>query len=255
MIRAAGRRRSGRRDLRESTHVAKGAGLAALLRKIARHAYGSAADSVVQAVARDMEGLVAELGVRPADPFPLKTRFATEADAVRGCATPSHGGHLLFGVVRALRPASMVEIGAAHGYGAVYIGSALRANGAGGLITLEGMRVRVGHSRETIRRFGLDGVVEVLEGDFRETVPEALRRGSPVELVFSDGDKSPELTEQQFHLAVEAMPRGGHLFFDDIDFSPPIAELWELFVRHPRSRSAATFYGRWGLLELSPARG
>lgn len=204
----------------------------------------------------DIATTSARLGGLKADPSPLPhTTFATEAEALVGCATPARGGALLHSTVRVLKPRRVVEIGTGHGYGAVYIGSALRANGEGKLWTLEGMTVRIKLSKEALDRFGLKSFVDVVSGDFVETVPATLAAASPLDLLFADGSKDPEMTQKQFEMALHAMPQGGYMFFDDVDFSPGIRSVWQAIVDHPRIRTCVVFDSRWGLLKVGPTGG
>jgi predicted O-methyltransferase YrrM len=196
----------------------------------------------------DMRELVDRLGDRPCDP--PSRQFETEAQFVRGCATPPLGGRLLYGVVRTVRPRTVVEIGTAHGYGTYYIASALAANGAGHLRTLERRRVAVELAKEAVGRLRVAERVTVVEGDFRDTLPRALDRPD-VDLVFNDGDKSVDLTSSQFEQALAAIPGPGFLFFDDIDFNREIRALFAGFVAHPRVERATSFHGRWALLQLA----
>ncbi len=252
---AAGRRlrtlrgEGGRFDVR---HL-KGPRPDPLVRYVARLAAGAEAGAVADAARADMRGLMERLADRPADPAPLpSTLYDTEAAAVAGCATPPEGGALLYAVARALRPRNAVEIGAAHGYGAFYIASALRWTGHGHLHTLEGMDARVAIARDTVDRLGVGDRVTVVPGDFAVTFRATLRDAQPVDLVFSDGDKSPELTADQFAACLEALDHPAYLFFDDVDFSPAIARLFAGFVAHPGVARAATFRSRWALLEVRP---
>lgn len=227
-----------------------------LVAEIAAVATSDDAQRLTRVAGTDMAQLVTRLGEQPTDPAPLlSTAFATEAEAVAQCATPPAGGALLYAVVQAVKPRKVLEIGTAHGYGAYYIASALKSQGDGRLYTLEGMRVRVSLARETIDRLGVADAVELVEGNFRESVPRVLRDGDPVDLVFSDGDKSPELTRSQFEECIAAMPHAGALFFDDISHTPEIERLFAGFVAHPRVERAASFRGRWALLQLGVTGG
>jgi predicted O-methyltransferase YrrM len=192
------------------------------------------------------------LGRQPTDPFPLPhTMYATEAEALLGCATPWSGGALLFGVVRTLRPERILEFGGAHGYGAIYMGLAARANGRGHVWSLEGMRVRAGLARRAISRFGLSRHVTVVEEPFEQSVPRLLDEAPP-DLVFSDGSKQPTETEGHLRDVVASMPGGGHILFDDINHGQSALELWLEATRHPRVTDALTFNRRWGLLRITP---
>jgi predicted O-methyltransferase YrrM len=202
---------------------------------------------------RDKLATTRQLGNTKADPRPLlSTRYDTEAEALIGCATPGIGGLLLFAVVRAIKPTTVVEIGTAHGYGALYIGSALKENGSGKLFTFEGMAVRIQISKEAIARFGLESRVEVVEGEFERTIPEMLAKIRPVDLMFSDGGKEPTETWSEFLATLDAMPQGGYMVFDDIAFSPEISSVWRDIARHTRVELLLTVRGRWGVLRVKP---
>lgn len=223
-----------------------------VIRAICRVSARPDARAAVRRVQQDMHQLITRLSGVPTDPTPLpRTRYKTEGAAVKGCATPPPGDLLLYALVRVVQPANVIEVGTAHGYGACYMAAAMQANGRGQVQTLEGMNVRVAISRETLQRLGYADRVRVVPGDFRQTVPEVM--GTRPDMVFSDGDKSVELTQQGFRLSVDAMPDGGWMFFDDINFSPEIAALWQRFVTDPRIGWVVTFYGRWGLLRVVPA--
>lgn len=210
------------------------------------------ARELVETATADMERLMDRLGDRPADPHPMSlTLSGTESEAVASCATPPMGGALLYGIVRAVRPRSVVEIGAAHGYGAYYIASALQENGRGRLDTLEGMQLRIELTRETLSRLGVDDRVTVVEGEFDRTFPSVLEGGT-VDMVFSDGDKTVDRTRRQFDQALEAVGGAGFLLFDDVNFSRDIERLFAQLVGHPRVARAAVFRGRWALLRLAP---
>ena len=211
--------------------------------------------NIVGEIEQDKIDTAKALGNMKADPNPLpSTMFSTEAEALRGCATPAAGGKLLFALVRTLKPLNVIEIGAAHGYGALYIGSALRENGRGKLYTLEGMAVRIQMSQAAVARFGLENYVEVVGGDFADTFPRTIQAARPLNMIFSDGNKEPIMTRNQFHMALDVMEGNSHMFFEDINLSRDIALLWQDIVNHERVSSCVTFDRRWGLIKLFPPR-
>lgn len=231
-------------------------GMQALLRNVRRNANSLAARDMVKRMSRQMDELEKQLVDVPCDLSPLPFKIdRSEGETVRRIGTPASGGMLLYGLIRALKPKRVVEVGAAHGIGSCYLAAGLRDNGHPGvrLVTLEGARQRIELARSVIDRQGLSNVAEVVFGDFRETFPRALADAAPVDATFNDGDKSIELTEWEFECALAAMPGGGWLIYDDIDFSPEIEALWQRFVAHPRIGFAVGFMQRWGMLELLPA--
>jgi predicted O-methyltransferase YrrM len=240
---------------RDGVHVLQGEReeVDSLVRRILGAANARTCKRITAAIERDKTSTVRALGAAPADPKPLSsTRYKTEAEALIGCATPERGGKLFFGLTRALRPRVVVEIGAAHGYGALYIGSALRHNHAGKLFTLEGMSARVRLSKAAIERFRLGPYVDLVDGNFDQTLRAVLTRTKPIDLVFSDGDKNPRRTKEQFLLTLESMSEGGYILFDDVNFDRELQEVWAWIVTHERIRSCIVFYSRWGLVEIGP---
>jgi predicted O-methyltransferase YrrM len=225
-------------------------------RAIMKWAGSQACRECIKAIEKDKARLIKELGDKTADPSPLpSTIYATEAEAVLGCATPPNGGALLYGVIRVLQPRHCIEIGGAHGYGAAYIGFALQDNGHGQLISLEGMAARIMIAAETIKRFNLSRQVEIRGGDFEMTLPPSLRESASLDFVFSDGGKLPDLTLSQFYDCAETMPNGGYMLFDDIRHNDEIRLIWNKIVSDHRVLSCVTFYNRWGLLQVSPIQG
>lgn len=224
-----------------------------LILKILKYARSFRCRSTVQLIENDKLQLIERLKNQKTDPTPLQhTFYAFEGEAVEGCATPWRGGILLYSIVRALCPRNIVEIGTAHGYGAAYIGSALRDIRKGKLITLEGMNVRERLSLETVDRLSISDYVTVVGGDFNISVPYAFDHAQPLDMVFNDGNKDPEMTRRQFNLSIETMKKGGFLFFDDINFDQNIIALWKKIVAHERVSLCLTFYDRWGLLRIEP---
>jgi len=78
-----------------------------------------------------------------------------------------------------------LEIGAASGYSAIWIGLGLRETG-GKLTTIEFDAVRAREAKANIRRAGLDDVVTVVSGDAFKEIPKLQ---GPVDFVFLDAWK------------------------------------------------------------------
>lgn len=74
-------------------------------------------------------------------------------------------GEFLYGLVRMMKPAHILETGTHKGVGAAYMGTALKANGFGGLTTLEFLPHFVIEAKELIRRLNLDMQVQVVQAD------------------------------------------------------------------------------------------
>ncbi|MGW4891655.1 O-methyltransferase [Kitasatospora sp. NPDC004240] len=104
-------------------------------------------------------------------------------------ALPLHPdtGSLLYVLIRALRPARVVEFGTSFGASLIWIAAALRDNGDGGtVIGSELHPVKTVRARDNLARAGLADHATVLEGDARQTLA---RIDGPVDLLLLDGWK------------------------------------------------------------------
>lgn len=94
-------------------------------------------------------------------------------------------GQLLYLLVRARRPQTVVEFGASFGVSAVHLAAALRDNGSGLLVTTEAEPTKAAACRATLSEVGLADLVEVREGDALETLAADLP--GPIDFLFLDG--------------------------------------------------------------------
>jgi predicted O-methyltransferase YrrM len=106
---------------------------------------------------------------------------------------------ILYGLVRAMKPETCVEIGSARGMSTCHIGLALRENGAGRLYAIDPHRRTEWNDVDSIdtyatiarnlRRLHLSRQVEILK---EESAAVATRWDRPIDLLFIDGDHSYE---------------------------------------------------------------
>ncbi len=95
-------------------------------------------------------------------------------------------GRLLYALVRATRPAMVVEFGMSFGISAVHLASAVRDNGTGRVVTTELSAPKIAAAKQTFAETGLDDVITILEGDALTTLDNL---DGPVEFVLLDGWK------------------------------------------------------------------
>src|SRR5512134_492 len=100
-------------------------------------------------------------------------------------AVSEEDGRFLRVLVGATNARRVLEIGAASGYSAIWIGLGLRQTG-GRLTTLEYDPVRAKQAADNIRRAGLQDVVTVMAGDAFKTIPTL---DGTFDLVFLDAWK------------------------------------------------------------------
>lgn len=99
--------------------------------------------------------------------------------------TPA-AGRLLYTLVRAARPATIVEFGMSFGLSAVHLAAAVRDNGSGRVITTELSAAKIAAAKQTFAETGLSDLITILEGDAVSTLAAGT---GPVDLVLLDGWK------------------------------------------------------------------
>ena len=110
------------------------------------------------------------------------------ADAMSDFYIPvtPEAGRLLYSLVRAGRPATIVEFGMSFGISALHLASAVRDNGTGRVVTTEISETKIAAAKQTFADTGLDDLITVLEGDALSTL-ESL--DGPIDFVLLDGWK------------------------------------------------------------------
>ncbi|MGP3940193.1 O-methyltransferase [Streptomyces sp. 6N106] len=136
------------------------------------------------------------------------------ADAAAGIYMPisAEGGKLLYNVVRAIRPATVVEFGMSFGISTLHLAAAMRDNGTGRVITTEMSKEKIAAARRTFAETGLDDVITVLEGDARETLADL---DGSVDLLLLDGWK--DLCLPVLRMLEPRLRPGTLVVADDID--------------------------------------
>jgi predicted O-methyltransferase YrrM len=126
----------------------------------------------------------------PVSGFEAKTP-QERADATAGIYMPisATGGQLLYNLVRAVHPATVVEFGMSFGISALYLAAAVRDNGTGRVITTELSKDKIASARRTFAEAGLDDLITVLEGDALETLGGPGGLDGPAGFVLLDGWK------------------------------------------------------------------
>ena len=115
------------------------------------------------------------------------------------------GGRLLYTLIRASRPATVVEFGTSFGISTIHLAAAVRDNGTGRVVSTELNAAKVARARANLAEAGLADVVTILAGDARETLADL---PGPVGFVLLDGWKNlylPLLRQLEPRLAAGAL--------------------------------------------------
>jgi predicted O-methyltransferase YrrM len=117
---------------------------------------------------------------------PMTTQERTEAMSEFYIPVTPESGRLLYSLVRATRPATIVEFGMSFGISAIHLAAAARDNGTGRVVTTELSDTKIAAARQTFAKTGLDDVITILEGDALATLADL---DGPVDFVLLDGWK------------------------------------------------------------------
>jgi predicted O-methyltransferase YrrM len=134
--------------------------------------------------------LAATLGAQPKAANDLEPAIAKLLSSIRTAdkgqlAVSEEDGRFLRLLVGATNAKSVLEIGAASGYSAIWIGMGLRQTG-GRLVTIEYDPVRAKEAAANIQRAGLSDIVRVVPGDAFKEIPKV---AGSFDLVFLDAWK------------------------------------------------------------------
>jgi predicted O-methyltransferase YrrM len=120
--------------------------------------------------------------------WPAGATAREAADALASVYMPvsAAGGELLYALVRAIRPETVVEFGASYGISTLYLAAAVADNGAGHVFSTELSTAKIAAAQSNLDEAGLGDRVTILPGDARETLTEI---SGPIGLVLLDGWK------------------------------------------------------------------
>src|SRR6266498_72215 len=160
--------------------------------------------------------------------FPANATAQEAADALAGAYMPisASGGELLYSLVRASRPATVVEFGTSYGISTLYLAAAVADNGVGHVYTTELSAVKTAAAQSNVDEAGLGDRVTILPGDALETLAGA---PGPIGVLLLDGWKPlclPLLRQLEPRLAPGAL-----VICDDSTF-PDLAD-YLAYVRDP----------------------
>jgi predicted O-methyltransferase YrrM len=202
------------------------AGMAAALRAV-RQPLAAPEQAAIDAIERERSQLldrddplmVGSLG----EPMPFDVT-STVGEACAVSKSPA-AARLLYQLVRAFRPRSVLELGTNVGISSAYLSAALRANGGGRLTTLDASPYRLRMAREVHGRLGVDNV-DYVQGLFGDVLEPALQGMEPVDLAFIDGHHQYEPTLAYTDVIWKHARPGALFIFDDIRWSDGMRKAW-----------------------------
>jgi predicted O-methyltransferase YrrM len=150
------------------------------------------------------------------------------AEALQDAYIPisAEAGKLLYALIRASRPATVVEFGTSFGISTIYLAAAVTDNGAGHVLTTELSSKKIAAAGANLREAGVDAAVTILEGDALETLAGV---PGPVGIVLLDGWK--DLCLPVLRLLEPKLPPGALVAADDTN-GPAMTD-YLAYIRDP----------------------
>jgi len=139
--------------------------------------------------------------------------------------------HLIFKIIRELKPSVCLELGTCIGITAAYQAAALEINQSGNLISLEGAEPLAIIARNNFKRLGLRRVT-VRIGRFQDTLGEVLKEQAPINFAFIDGHHNGQATVGYLEDVLPFLSDGAVLLFDDILWSEGMKKAWQQIRAH-----------------------
>jgi len=152
------------------------------------------------------------------------------ADALDTVYMPisARGGDLLYALVRASRPETVVEFGTSFGISTLYLAAAVADNGTGRVLGTELSAAKITAAQANLAEAGLASLVTLLAGDARQTLAAI---PGPIGLVLLDGWK--DLCLPILRLLEPRLAPGALVVADDITLPSMAGYLG--YVRDPAS--------------------
>ncbi|MCD2421450.1 class I SAM-dependent methyltransferase [Niabella pedocola] len=148
------------------------------------------------------------------------------ASIAKNAAKPAKYGQLMYRMIRHYGALRILELGTSLGITTSYLAA---ANPEARVVTLEGAPSVAQKARENFTSLGLNNI-ELVEGNFDDTLPAVLNALEKVDFVFIDGNHRKEPTERYFQQLLPYIHNETLLVFDDIHWSAEMEAAWDNIV-------------------------
>ena len=150
-------------------------------------------------------------------------------DIAAAALKPKKYAHLLSRIVAYFKPANVIEMGTSLGITTCYL--AKSANGKQ-VFTMEGAPAVAKWAKKTINDLQIENI-EIVEGDFNQTLPAVLEKIDRVGLAYIDGNHQYIPTMQYFRDLLKKSDENSFFIFDDIHWSEEMEKAWEEIKQDP----------------------
>lgn len=145
---------------------------------------------------------------------------------ITSASKPQLWATFLFKLVQKLKPLSCVELGSCVGISASYQAMALKINGNGTIVTLEGSPEIANLAKKTIDILEIKNA-SIIQGPFQLALIEVLKTCKPIDFFFNDGHHDHDAVIQYFNQAIPYLSNVAVVVFDDISWSKGMEKAWK----------------------------
>ena len=135
---------------------------------------------------------------------------------------------LLFRISKYYGAKTILELGTSFGITTCYLAS---ANSNSKIFTFEGSKNIAKIAENNFEKLGLKNI-EMMVGDFRQTIPENKEKLPVIDLLFVDGNHRKEATLEYFNFFLSKAANNSIFIFDDIHWSEGMEEAWKEIQSH-----------------------
>jgi predicted O-methyltransferase YrrM len=157
-----------------------------------------------------------------------KARTRKISEIAKNSVKSAKYGQLLFRLVRHFKPDTILELGTSLGITTLYLASPRKTST---VVTLEGCPATASLAQTNIDALNIKNI-QLITGDFKDTLPKALAILKKPDLVFFDGNHQKEATLLYFHQCLASIENDTVFIFDDIYWSTGMHEAWEEIKSH-----------------------
>jgi predicted O-methyltransferase YrrM len=137
---------------------------------------------------------------------------------------------LIYRLVKNLNPTNAIEFGTCLGLTTAYIS---KAAPLANVFTMEGCPQTAVLAKQNLNTLQAHNV-QVLVGDFNQTLPNLISNLPQLDFVFVDGNHKEKATLNYFKDILPKANQNSLFIFDDIYWSPGMKKAWQQIKQHPQ---------------------
>ncbi len=159
-------------------------------------------------------------------------------DIAASSLKPKKYAQLLFRMVDYYQPKNILELGTSLGITSSYLAS---ANSDCNVTTMEGSTLIANVAKQNFKELQLQNI-EVVLGNFDETLTSTLKKLKTVNFSFLDGNHRYQPTINYFKQILPYLNEHSILIFDDVHWSKEMEQAWKEIKDHPSVTSTIDLF-------------